>query len=183
MMTTTPNRVTLTLADDAQLPIVHHMFVAYFYDLSQYDDNLIINDYGLPMWAPFGLPGPTTPAECVAMNWWVRDRCRCYVIRVDGSPAGFAIVRGAGTGLEPGVDWELQDFYIAPKYRRGGVGRLAAPQVFDLERGVWQVFQLARNLPARVFWQQVIGDYTAGNFQNIGDGTEQRFDNRRLGAR
>lgn len=38
-------------------------------------------------------------------------------------------------------------------------------------------YQLARNLPARRFWQEVIGEYTKEQFENRQDGTEQRFRN------
>ena len=47
-------KVTLELTNDRTLPIVQNFFLAYFYDMTQYDDNLIINAYGLPMWQPFG---------------------------------------------------------------------------------------------------------------------------------
>ncbi len=169
--------INLTLATEQDMPIVKNFFVAYFYDMTEFDDNLIINDYGLPMWEPFGLPGPATFDECVWFNWWIRDSCQHYLIRADGQPAGFVIILADKTHLMPDVDYELMDFYVAPKYRRQGIGRKAALAAFELYRGNWQVFQLARNLRAKAFWHGVVADYTDGQYQNLDDGTQQRFTN------
>ena len=169
--------VTLELATPATEHVVKNMFTAYFYDLSQYDDNLIINEHGLPTWAPSGLPGPRTHEECVALNWWVRDRCDLYIVRAGGNPAGFTIICEDKSHLAPGVDSELMDFYIAPKYRAQGIGRQAARAAFDTRHGAWQVFQLARNTPALRFWHKVIGEYTGGQYESLDGGTEERFRN------
>lgn len=168
--------VRLELANDETRQIVRNQFTAYFFDLSQYDDNLIINQYGLPWWAPSGPPGPRTHDECARMNWWVRDDCQHYIIRAGAVPAGFTIICDDPRHLAPGVDFELMDFYIAPKYRRVGVGRRAARLAFDTRRGgTWQVFQLARNAPALRFWHGVIAEYTGGRYESLDNGTQQRF--------
>lgn len=169
--------ITLTRAGDNDRHVVTNMFTAYFYDMSQYDPNLIINQHGLPMWAPSGLPGPRSHEEAVTFNWWIRDRCELYIIRADGWPAGFVIVCADKGVLPEGVDFELMDFYIAPKYRRQGVGRQAARAAFDLHHGTWLVYQLEANLPARRFWQTVIAHYTGGAYENLDGGTQQRFRN------
>jgi predicted acetyltransferase len=169
--------VAVAPAEPDEMPIVHHFFVAFFYDLSQYDDNLGINDYGLPLWEPSGRPGPRTPAECVTFNWWIRDRCLPYILRADGNPAGYAMVCADKAHLPEDVDFDLLDFYIAPKYRRHGVGREAARLLFDRHRGAWQVFELARNAPALAFWHRVIDEYTGGHYADLDGGTQQRFSN------
>ena len=51
------------------------------------------------------------------------------------------------------------------KYRRKGVGKLVAWQVFDLFPGQWEVGQYDKNEPAKVFWEKTIGPYTNGNFR------------------
>lgn len=170
-------QVTLKRMTDEDRHVVTNMFTAYFYDLSQYDDNLIINAHGLPTWAPSGGPGPRTHEECVVQNWWIRDQAELYIIRANGNPAGFVIILTSPAHLPPGIEYELMDFYIAPKYRRQGVGRAAAQAAFDLYHGKWVVYQLARNVPARRFWQGVVGDYTGGKFENLQGGIEQRFRN------
>ena len=171
-------KITISQASTPkEILTVQNMFVAYLFDMSQYDDNLVINTFGLPTWAPSGLPGPRTLKECVRLNWWIRDLCELYLTRADGSPAGFSIVCRDHTHLPPEVDVELMDFYIAPKYRRQQVGWQAAKQVFDLYHGVWQVFELKKNKPALTFWHKLIAEYTGGQFEDLDDGTQQRFHN------
>lgn len=169
--------ITLTLASEEEMRIVRHFFLFFFCDLSQYDDNLIINEAGLPMWLPSGLPGPQTTDECVIFNWWIRDNCFHYLIRADGKPAGFANVCTRQPHMPEGVDYELLDFYIAPKYRRQGAGRQAARMIFGQHHGRWVVYELEKNFPARAFWQAVISEYTHGHFENRDDGTQQQFSN------
>lgn len=169
--------VTLTRTSVEDVHVVKNMFVAYFYDMSQYDDNLIINDHGLPMWEPFGLPGPRTLGECVLFNWWIRDHCEHYIIRADGRPSGFVIILADKQYLTAGVDYELMDFYVTPKYRRQGVGWQAARAAFALHQGAWQLFELARNTPALLFWHRLLDDYTGGQYEDLDSNTQQRFRN------
>ena len=161
--------------------ILENFFTAFFADLAPFDDNLVLNAYGLPCWKPtldaVGGDGPTNASECARFNWWVRGDGLPYLFRLDGTPAGFAIVMADTRHLAVGVDFELMDFYIAPKFRRQGIGRQAALKIFDRHRGRWQVFELARNMVALSFWHGLIHDYTNGNFENRAGGTEQRFDN------
>jgi predicted acetyltransferase len=170
-------QVTLARAGAAEMHIVRNFFVGYFYDMTQYDPNLIINEHGLPMWEPFGLPGPRTADECAPFNWWIRDDCEHYIIRADSHPVGFVIILRDKNHLLPEIDQELMDFYVAPKYRRQGIGQQAARLAFELYQGMWQVFQLDLNTPARVFWQGVINEYTGGQYENLDNGTQQRFRN------
>lgn len=173
--------INLTRAGPDEQHVVGNMFTAYFYDLSQYDDHMQINAHGLPVWVlgdEERADAPRTHEECRRFNWWVRDTCELYVVRADGRPAGFVIICAAPAEHMPaGIDYELMDFYIAPKYRRQGLGRQAARLAFDLHRGAWVLYQLERNAPARAFWQRLVGEYTGGRFENHQGGTEQRFRN------
>jgi predicted acetyltransferase len=100
-----------------------------------------------------------------------------YLIRVEGNPAGFAIICTDKKHLPKEVDYELMDFYIAPKYRRQGVGKQAAYRALDLYRGRWVVYQLEKNVSARRFWQSVVAEYTNGHYEDLDEGTQQRFTN------
>ncbi|MBO0777958.1 MAG: GNAT family N-acetyltransferase [Ktedonobacteraceae bacterium] len=170
-------QIAVAPANEQEMRTIRHFFLDFFYALSQYDDNILINEAGLPIWKPHGLPGPQTVDEFVTSNWWIRDECLRYLIRVDGNPAGFAIVCAEKKYLPEGIDFELLDFYITPKYRQQGVGRQAAIQVLELHHGRWVVYELARNMTARRFWQAVLTEYTHGNYEDLAGGTEQRFTN------
>lgn len=172
-------QVTLELANQSaqMMQTIKHFFLGYFYDMAQYDDNIIMNEAGLPTWKPDGLPGPQTTNEFVVANWWIRDDCQHYLVRADGIPAGFVMICAEKKHLPTDIDYEMLAFYITPKYRRQGVGHRAALQALDLYHGRWVVYELERNLPARTFWQAILGEYTHGNFEDLDNGTEQRFRN------
>ena len=145
--------------------------------MSEYDDGIVVNAYGLPVWAGFEGTQPRSHEESVAYNWWIRDSCIPFLIRADGTPAGFVFVNRGPYFLPEGVDYDIQDFFVAAIFRRMGVGRTAARAVFETFRGRWEVVQLARNAPAIAFWNHVIGEYTGGNYERLDDGVRQRFRN------
>lgn len=169
--------ITLEHTREHTKHIVTNMFVAYLLDTASYSDDCVINEHGLPVWGRWDFPSPRTHDDCVRHNWWIRDRCERYIVRADGTPAGFVILLTDPLHLPPGVDVELMDFYITPKYRGQGVGRTAARAAFDLHHGCWQVEELARNEPAIRFWHSVIREYTHGEYQDGKNGTQQRFRN------
>lgn len=169
--------VVVNMADEEEKAIIRSLFSYYFHDMSQYDPGILINEYGLPVWHGFDAPQPRTHEECIAFNWWIRDSCIPHLIRADGVPAGFVFVNAGPHFLPEGVDYDVQDFFITAKFRRRGVGRLAALAVFERYRGRWEVVQLAANAPAIAFWNQVVGEYTGGNYDVLDGGARQRFCN------
>ena len=60
--------------------------------------------------------------------------------------------------------FSIAEFFILKKYRRTGIGKGVAKQIFDLHKGDWEVYQRENNLPARSFWIKVIDEYTQGQF-------------------
>jgi predicted acetyltransferase len=117
--------------------------------------------------------------------YWTDPRCHPYLIRVEGKPAGFALVqqRSRLSGDEGVCD--LAEFFVLRKYRRRGVGEVAAAWIFDRFRGPWEVREKDENQAGTAFWRKVIGRYTAGRFdeERLDDarwrGPVQRFDSAR----
>ena len=72
-----------------------------------------------------------------------------YIIRMDGHPAGFALVRN-------GELIQMAEFFVLTKYRRGGVGTMAARELFEALTGSWSISQLATNRSATEFWRRAI---------------------------
>ena len=105
-------------------------------------------------------------------NWWIRDRCARYAIRVDGAALGFAIVAEPPRHLDEPFDWEIVDFYVAPKARGRGVGAEAARAVLQRHRGRAVLFTLTGNSGAQRFWRRVLAPYAP--VENA-DATEFRF--------
>jgi predicted acetyltransferase len=103
-------------------------------------------------------------------RFWRDTDCHPFVALVDGKYAGFALVDAA---VKVGVSGRWMDqFFILKKYRRFGVGRELATQVFTALPGKWEVGQMAENAAAQAFWRAVIRGYTQGNYseQPLPDG-------------
>lgn len=86
-----------------------------------------------------------------------------YLFKVDGNIAGFALVERLL--YDPEGQFYMTEFFVMQKYRRSGVGTLAAHKLFDMYPGDWKVSQVRANTPARNFWHRVIGEYTNGEFK------------------
>ena len=88
-------------------------------------------------------------------SYWRNEGYWPLLIEVGGKPAGFALVnreshRGAVN------DRHMGEFFVARKFRKGGVGTQALQQVFAMNPGVWEVAVVERNEAAKKFWEQAI---------------------------
>ena len=139
--------------------VLRNLIELYLHDASEFDPR-DVNEHGL-----FGYR--------YVDHYWAEPGRWPFFIRVDGTLAGFALVRE-----ESGV-FDMAEFFVLRRYRRQGVGEAAARQTFGRFPGLWQVRQLAANTAAIAFWRGVIGRY-AGDFEDAtGDkGPVQRFEAR-----
>ena len=125
---------------------VANLMQLYSHDLSEFQQ-APLDDKGL-----FGL-GPDFDI------YWEEPGRYPFLILVDTELAGFAFIRALTEQT-----YSVAEFFIARRFRRSGVGAVAAKYLFDKFRGNWQVAELEKNLPAQQFWRTVIGDYTGGEF-------------------
>jgi predicted acetyltransferase len=162
--------VQVTAVGPEERGCVQALFQLYVYDLSELL-RLDVGDDGR-----FALP----PLDA----YWTEPRHHPFLIRRDGTIAGFALVQGKSrlTGDEAVSD--MAEFFVMRRYRRAGVGERAAGLLFDRFRGPWEVRQKAENHPATAFWRRTIGRYTGGRYEEeaLDDarwrGPVQRFDGR-----
>lgn len=101
-------------------------------------------------------------------DYWNEEGRFPYLIRVDGKIAGFALIC-------PHCDYRREEnarcigeFFVMLKYRRKGVGKRVAMQLFDAHRGCWEVCYWKNNASAGRFWQKVVEEYTNGKYQVCG---------------
>lgn len=97
--------------------------------------------------------------------YWEKENRHPFFIKVDGELAGFALVNGH-TIVSKGAT-NFAEFYILKKYRKNGIGKIAAKMVFAMFPGEWEVRQIVENPIAHVFWNKVISEYSNGKFQEI----------------
>ncbi|WP_193105030.1 GNAT family N-acetyltransferase [Brachybacterium sp. FME24] len=132
---TAASALTVLPASGEDFDLLGRLLQLYFYDFSEYtgDD---VDDEGSFHYA--------------WLDTYRHEQDRyAYVVRVDGHPAGFALVR-------QGDPTQMAEFFVLRKYRRDGVGRRTARLLFDAHVGSWSVTQLATNPEATSFWRRAI---------------------------
>lgn len=139
--------VSVTPAGAAERPLIEGLFQFYIYDFSEMEpavsDALSFNAAG--MFDPY----PYLPEYWGAVDRWP------LLIRVGGQLAGFVLIntRSHRGGT---VERNMAEFFVARKYRCGGVATEALHQVLALHTGRWEVAVVARNTRALTFWPRAI---------------------------
>jgi predicted acetyltransferase len=145
---------------------LHNLIQLYFHDMSEFKQREV-DGQGLFHYRYFD-------------SYWTEPDRYPFLIRVDGSPAGFALVRSIDEGRA-----DMAEFFVLRGHRHRGVGSIAAKQLFDMLRGRWEIREEAKNFGAQSFWRRVIQEYTDGEFEDLTmdddhwRGPVQRFDSRR----
>lgn len=82
--------------------------------------------------------------------YWSETERTPYLIWVDDELAGFALLRTEDHVLQ------VAEFLVLPRFRHGGVGTMAARELFGRHQGVWRVDQFEENVSATAFWRKAI---------------------------
>jgi predicted acetyltransferase len=85
-------------------------------------------------------------------SYWSDPARYPFVITSGGRTAGFALVRRLNAGNEV----EMAEFYVAPEFRRAGIGRAAAKALFARFPGKWRISVLGSNTTGALFWSQAV---------------------------
>ncbi|WP_442600755.1 GNAT family N-acetyltransferase [Paenibacillus sp. KN14-4R] len=132
--------------------IIRNLMQFYIYDFSEFVKCDVEDD---------GLFGAYPYLE----EYWKEVNHRFpYVIKQEDKYIGFVLVRFIES--EERNYYSIAEFFIMKKYRKEGIGKAVAKQIFDLHKGQWEVYQLESNKPAQVFWNKVINEYTQGEFKD-----------------
>lgn len=141
--------LSITPADRRHLPIVQNLARFYIYDMSEF------MGWRCPESGLFG--------GCDEFfEDWQRNVNHPFVIRARGELAGFAGVKAMQVDNVAGHC--IQEFFMLRKFRRQGLGKRAAEDIFSRFPGAWHIEQLAMNAPAQAFWRAVVSAYTHGAF-------------------
>ena len=90
-----------------------------------------------------------------------------YFIKVDEKIAGLVLISDYPEVPEESTDFCLSEFFIMHKYRRKGYGKEAVFNVLDLHHGKWQLKRHPHNIGSVKFWNNVIDEYTGGNYRLV----------------
>lgn len=146
--------ITLHLMSVDEKALLIRMMELYNYEFSAFSND-DINEYGF-----YGY-------DHIDDYWNEKGRFP-YLIRVDGKIAGFALICPHCDYREEADARCFGEFFVMLKYRRMGVGKQVATQLFDLHRGHWEVCYWKNNVPAGLFWKKVIEEYTNEHYHICG---------------
>lgn len=146
--------ITLHPMPVAEKVLLIRLMELYLYDFSEFSQD-DINEYGY-----YGYDHID--------DYWNEEGRFPYLIRVDGKIAGFALICPHCRDRKEEDARCIGEFFVMRKYRRMGVGKRAAMQLFDLHRGCWEVCYWKSNVPAGVFWKNVVEAYTNGQYRTCG---------------
>ncbi len=173
--------IEITRAKRHDTPVLQHLYELYSYDFSVYTQADIANT------------GLYTD-ESFLSGYWNDMNWSSFLVRVDGSLAGFAWMLRT-TLIRPQDIWTLkegketrflqeigflkdephnliEEFFIMRKYRLRGAGETVARMLFDQYPGIWEVSEMVENTPAQAFWRKVIGRYTGERYIELTLDTE-----------
>lgn len=139
-------KIELIPATQEETPVLRRLMQLYLYDIASLDHWDIGEDgsYGNPVRIE---------------GFWVDGAYDRFLIRIDGILAGFVLTsHESGDASEP--IHVISEFFVLRRYRRAGVGRMAATRLFDGFDGTWKLSVMESNTSAREFWASVIGAYT-----------------------
>jgi predicted acetyltransferase len=146
-----PASLSFQPAGSTERVLLQNLLQFYYYDFSEVLEMYVDED------GRFG--------DVDLTPYWVDEWRHPFVLRVDDKLAGFALIseRSKITG-ESGV-FDMTEFFVLRRFRRGGVGRAAAFAAFDRFEGPWEVRQRVENPDATGFWRRVISEYTRGDYE------------------
>lgn len=147
-----PSPTTLDPATRDEMPVLANLLELYIHDLSE------TFPVHLDATGRFGYPR-------LPLYWEDPERRFPFLIRVDGELAGFALVTRGSPATEVPTDLDVAEFFVLRAYRRGGVGRDAAFQLWDTLPGRWIVRVSEGNRRGIPFWERVVAEYAGGHFQ------------------
>lgn len=133
-----------------QRPVLKQIIELYNYDFSEYD-NEDVSEYGF-----FG--------NRYLDHYWTENDRHSFFIKVDGKIAGFVLVDSTCCCVTGNGAHSIAEFFVMRKYRKHGIGRIAAILVFNQFPGKWEVRPYEPSPVSHVFWERIIEEYTGGHF-------------------
>ncbi len=138
--------VTVSPAGIAQKPATARLMQLYLHDFSAF--------------APMGSPRGELDQDGLINydgfdEYWLRAGREPLLISVNNQLAGFALINDWSPSGD-GVNFAIAEFFVARKYRRHGVGSLAAKRIISERPGDWEIAVASYNTPALAFWRHAL---------------------------
>ncbi len=150
--------IELIKVKETEKSVLRQLMELYAYDFSEFD-GADVNEHGF-----YGIT--------YFDHYWTEDARHPFFIKVGGKFAGFVLINDYCYVVKDAGTKSVAEFFVMRKYRRQGIGKTVAVKVFDKFPGKWEVVQHRDNQPAKIFWEEVIFEYTGGNYRQEKTKTE-----------
>ena len=116
--------------------VIKNLMQFYIYDFSEFVKYDVEED---------GLFAPYSHLK----DYWEDEKHKFpYIIQKDEKYVGFVLVRFIES--KERNYFAIAEFFIMKKYRREGIGKAVAEEIFNLHKGQWEVYQKESNKPAQL---------------------------------
>ncbi len=144
------NRIKLVPITYESENIFKNLMTLYLHDLSEYTNDLKINDVGL--------------FEYEGIEFYFKEEdLKPFFIYYEENIAGFVLLN-SGKFTPKNAEFCIHEFFILKSYRKKGIGTEAINKLLEKYKGKYIVAQLAENKPAISFWHNY---YTNNNINYI----------------
>jgi predicted acetyltransferase len=146
-------QIALLPATELDKPALANLVQLYLYDCSELT-SADVDDHGCFRYPQLDM-------------YWTEAGRYPFLIRIDNRMVGFALVNRHSRLHDPFDGHAVAEFFVMRRYRRIGIGRAAAMQLFDRFPGRWEIASLATNVLAHAFWRSTLDSYTGGCYDEI----------------
>lgn len=109
-------------------------------------------------------------------RWFADDGSYPLLILQNDKPVGFALVCRPQRTQRSTLDYRMAEFFIQPRSRRQGLGRLAAQLILRRFSGEWEINEFQTNTGAVAFWRAVVLEFTGGQYREArGNGEVRQY--------
>jgi predicted acetyltransferase len=145
-------KVKLVRIKITEKEILKNLLEKYNYEFSQYDKT-DVNKLGL-----YGY-------DWLDYYWTTENRFP-YFITADNVLAGFVLISN-NPEIAMETDYTIAEYFVMYKYRRSGIGKYILYQILNKYKGTWQIKYHPKNTVSEKFWNNVIHEYTQGEYRII----------------
>lgn len=137
--------VEIIAAPSEQEPILANLLELYIHDFSE------LIELELDAGGHFGY-------RSLPLYWKEPDRYP-FLVKVNDNLAGFVFLHKESQITGDKQIWDMAEFFIVRGYRRRGVGKKAAHEIWKRFPGKWEVRVIDKNQKAKEFWERSISEF------------------------
>jgi predicted acetyltransferase len=114
-------------------------------------------------------------------NYFSKEKHYPYFIMVDKKIAGFILIDDE-FDYNTNSDYAISEFFVMYKYRRNGIGKIAATEIIKKLPGKWEIKMHPNNNISIKFWNDVVENITNGKYEYVESCEKAKYSDGELGT-